>query len=163
MIKLNLVNKPLKIIGILTIIVFIYVALSWYLLGKITYLTGEFESDKHIAKKNGFFVCDVNVYKTDSITRKILLENKVNFWLSKRTEIKYYGFLLHRDLRNMKARTLIIDGQSNSLLYSTFADSTSTYGIPNSIECEKGDTIRIFINLLGDISNKHQVEIVISE
>jgi len=138
--------------------------MSWVLLdGKFMYTTGEFRTNREMAIKDGFFISDITSINSDLNTKTILNANRVNFWLSKRREIKYFGVIFNWDVNNKNARTLIIDGQVNSLLYSIGSNSDLKFGIPNSIECEKGDTIKLVLYQLADLSNLNQITLLIQE
>lgn len=144
-----LLTIPIVIIG--------YLVLSWILLdGKVIYTTSEFWIEKADAKKDSYFICDLKPEFKDSNSENILKNNNISFWLSKRDEYKYIGFVFHY-LVNSKSYSMIIDG-TTSLKFSQ-ENEFENFAIPNSVECYEGDTIKLYFNNLVDSNS--EVKIII--
>jgi hypothetical protein len=140
-------SKSSSYLFILILFSIIYYLLSILLLdGKFIYYTGDFRNNKQQAIADGYFLKDILVETRNEKTNKFLRENEIEFWLSKRDEYKFIGFIFNFKIHNPKACVLNINCNTTNTLYKTNPLDKYYSGVPNSIECEIGDSLTLYFN-----------------
>ncbi len=140
--------KKLKFLSLLfSVIIFLYIGISWFLLdGKLIYTTSFNESTIEASKREHLFISqDLNITSEEDSLQK--WNELFDVWTNQRFEIKYFGVLFHWTYTKPEWRYLNIGFKNESYPYTNdwcIRDLYDGYSrCCNRIGCKVGDTVII--------------------